>query len=142
MAGVAAATMSIGEAANRTGLSPYTLRYYEREGLLAGPVPRSESGHRIYAETHIEWLMACKRLRAAGMPLRAIARFVNLAKTGPATEAERLSLLRDHQHDLTAEIAELSSRLAHISNKIGIYEGRSVQDGFAAACADRPDEDA
>ena len=118
--------MSIGEAAVRTGLTPHTLRYYEREGLLAGPVPRSESGHRVYAEAHIEWLMICKTLRASGMPVRAIARFVDLAQSGPGTEAERLGLLRDHQHRLTAEIAELSSRLAHIRSKIGIYEGRSA----------------
>jgi DNA-binding transcriptional MerR regulator len=137
-----AASMSIGEAANRTGLSPYTLRYYESEGLLAGPVPRSESGHRVYAETHIEWLLVCKTLRASGMPLRAIARFVNLAKAGPGTEAERLTLLRNHQHRLTAELAELSERLARISSKIGIYEGRHTDAGGAARCADRPDEDA
>lgn len=42
--------MSIGEAWDRTGLTPHTLRYHEREGLLAGPVPRSESGHRVYVE--------------------------------------------------------------------------------------------
>lgn len=137
-----AASMSIGEAANRTGLSPYTLRYYEREGLLAGPVPRSESGHRVYAEAHIEWLMMCKALRASGMPLRAIARFVDLVKAGPGTEAKRLTLLRDHQHRLTAEIAELSNRLAHISSKIGLYEGRPAQEDVAAACLDRPNEDA
>ena len=131
--------LSISEVADRTGLTPYTLRYYEREGLLAGPVPRSESGHRAYAEAHIEWLMICKNLRASGMPLRAIARFVDLAQSGPGTEAERLSLLRDHQHRLTTEIAELSSRLARISNKIGIYEGRSAQEGIAVACVDRPD---
>jgi DNA-binding transcriptional MerR regulator len=136
------ASMSISEAASRTGLSPYTLRYYEREGLLAGPVPRSEGGHRVYAETHIEWLLACKRLRASGMPLRAIARFVDLTKAGTGTKAERLSLLRDHQRRVTAELAELSERLARISSKIGIYEGRHPDPGAAARCADRPDEDA
>jgi DNA-binding transcriptional MerR regulator len=98
--------MSIGEAPDRTGSTPHTLRYYEREGLLAGPAPRSESGHRVYVEAHTEWLMMCKTLRASGMPLRAIAPVVDLVKTGPGTEAERLSLLRDHQDRLTAEIAE------------------------------------
>jgi DNA-binding transcriptional MerR regulator len=86
--------------------------------------------------------MMCEALRASWMPLRAVARFVDLVNTGPGTEAERLSLLRDHQRRLTAEIAELSSRPAHISNKIGIYQGRSAQEALAAACADRPDEDA
>jgi DNA-binding transcriptional MerR regulator len=135
-----AANMSISEVADRTGLTPYTLRYYEREGLLAGPVPRSESGHRVYAEAHIEWLLMCKTLRASGMPVEAIARFANLVKTGPSTEAERLALLRDHQHRLTTEMAELASRLAHVSSKIGIYEGRPALDGLATACTDRPDD--
>jgi hypothetical protein len=35
--------------------------------------------------------MMCKTPRASGMPLRAIARVVDLVKTGPGTEAERLS---------------------------------------------------
>ncbi|WP_208630234.1 MerR family DNA-binding transcriptional regulator, partial [Amycolatopsis kentuckyensis] len=40
--------MGIGEVAERTGLSVHALRFYEREGLLVGPVPRTVGGRRRY----------------------------------------------------------------------------------------------
>src|SRR6266545_8303312 len=111
-------TLSIGDMAERTGLSVHTLRYYEREGLLAGPVPRSEGGHRVYRTTHVELLKACKALRASGMPIETIRRFVDLVRTGAGSEAE-LTLLREHQHRLSEEVAALADRMARISRKIG-----------------------
>jgi len=43
-------TYGIAEAAQRTGLSTHTLRYYERDGLLLAAIARSGSGHRRYCE--------------------------------------------------------------------------------------------
>jgi len=43
-------TLSIGEVADRTGLSVHALRFYEREGLIANPVRRGPNGHRVYTE--------------------------------------------------------------------------------------------
>jgi DNA-binding transcriptional MerR regulator len=113
--------LSIGDIADRTGLSAHTLRYYEREGLLAGPVPRSESGHRVYNTAHVELLEICKTLRASGMPLESIRRFVDLVRYGSGGEAE-LAVLREHHHRLSEEITELADRLARTSGKIGLYE--------------------
>ncbi len=42
--------LSIGRAAERTGLSVHALRFYEREGLLATPVYRNQGGRRVYSE--------------------------------------------------------------------------------------------
>jgi DNA-binding transcriptional MerR regulator len=113
--------LSIGDIADRTGLSVHTLRYYEREGLLAGPVPRSESGHRVYNAAHVELLEICKTLRASGMPLESIRRFVDLVREGTGAEAE-LAVLREHQHRLSEEITELAGRMSRIRGKIGRYE--------------------
>ena len=57
--------LSIGEAAQRTGLSIDTLRFYEREGLLASPVERV-SGRRVYSEQQVSgWrCVACYARRA------------------------------------------------------------------------------
>jgi DNA-binding transcriptional MerR regulator len=50
--------LSIAEAAEATGLSAHTLRYYERTGLLE-PVSRNGSGHRRYRTADlielVEW---------------------------------------------------------------------------------------
>lgn len=46
--------LSIGEVAQRTGMSVHALRYYERNGLLAVDVPRTGSGHRRYLAEDVE----------------------------------------------------------------------------------------
>jgi len=51
--------LSIGEVAQRTGLSVHALRFYEREGLLASPIERTADGRRAYREQDLEWLDLC-----------------------------------------------------------------------------------
>jgi DNA-binding transcriptional MerR regulator len=122
-----AATLSIGDAAERTGLSAHTLRFYEREGILPDPIRRSPSGHRVYSEDDVEWLAICKGLRASGMPLAEIRDYVVLIKDGAGNEAERLTLLRRHQRNLTAQIDELKECFDWIEYKVGIYEQQIAQ---------------
>ncbi|SFK95999.1 MerR HTH family regulatory protein [Streptosporangium canum] len=62
--------LSIGQVAERTGLSVHTLRFYEREGILANPVSRGPGGRRCYSESDVEWLRLCIILRASGMERR------------------------------------------------------------------------
>ena len=57
------------EAAQKTGFSLDTLRYYERIGLLP-PVGRTAGGRRRYGDTDLLWLMTLRCLRDTGMPLR------------------------------------------------------------------------
>lgn len=52
----------IGEVAERTGVTPRTIRYYEEIGLLEGP-ERRKGEHRLYDETDVERLQELKRLR-------------------------------------------------------------------------------
>ncbi len=52
----------IGEVAERTGVTPRTIRYYEEIGLLAGP-ERRKGEHRLYDETDVERLEELMRLR-------------------------------------------------------------------------------
>jgi DNA-binding transcriptional MerR regulator len=113
--------LTIGEVAERTGLTVHTLRFYEREGLLAGPVPR-EHGRRVYSPAHVEWLEMCKALRSAGMPLPAIARFAAFVRRGDDTEAEQLGMLYEHQDRLAVQLKELTERMAQVGRKISCYE--------------------
>lgn len=114
--------LSIGQVAERTGLSVHALRLYEREGLLAGPVRRRSNGRRVYTEQDVEWLANCVRFRESGMPLATIRRFADLAREGRGNEGERLKLLREHQSRITARMAELTECLALIANKVRVYE--------------------
>jgi DNA-binding transcriptional MerR regulator len=114
--------LTIGQVAERTGLSVHALRFYEREGLLVTPVHRGTDRRRVYTEWDLGWLDVCIKLRASGMPLTAIRRYADLVRQGEGNEEDRLSLLRQHQQRVIAQIAELTECLDLITFKIQLYE--------------------
>jgi DNA-binding transcriptional MerR regulator len=113
--------LSIAEAAERTGLTAHTLRYYERDGLLLGEVERSSTGHRRYTAADLRWIEMVTRLRATGMPIRDVRRYAAMVRAGDGNEAERLDLLREHRARVLAQLAEVQEHLGAIDRKIGIY---------------------
>ncbi|WP_433317362.1 MerR family transcriptional regulator [Micromonospora sp. CA-269861] len=114
--------LSIGQVAQRTGLSVHTLRLYEREGLLASEVRRDGSGRRVYSAWDVEWLANCVKFRATGMPLATIGRLAQLVREGSGNEAERLTLLREHQFRITEQLTRLHDCLELINVKVASYE--------------------
>jgi DNA-binding transcriptional MerR regulator len=116
--------MTIAEAARRTGVSVHTLRYYERAGLVVTAVDRTAGGRRRYQQLDLDWITICTRLRATGMPIRAIRRYAELVSAGAGNEQERLALLEAHRADVTAKIAEAQENLTLIDHKIDVYRGR------------------
>jgi DNA-binding transcriptional MerR regulator len=123
--------LTIGQTADRTGLSIYTLRFWERQGILPGAVRRGPDGHRRYGEEDLEWLDICTSLRASGMPLATIRRYASLVRQGAGNEAERLTLLREHEQRVTTQMGELTRCLELISYKVKVYEDR-LADGTAS----------
>lgn len=120
-------SLSIAEAAKATGLSPYTLRYYEQIGLIA-PVER-RGGARRYGDADMRWLEFLVRLRATGMSMRDMQRYAQLRRQGntPASLAERQTLMEDHAQRVEADMRVLGETLDYIRNKIRIYETMRAQ---------------
>lgn len=114
-------TLSIQKAAAETGLSPDTLRYYERIGVLPG-VARSPSGHRRYAENDIGWIKLVQCLRATGMPIEELHRYAMLMQQGDSTAEQRLHLLEAHRQRITEEMGELTMALELVNRKIDGYD--------------------
>ncbi|MDO9378631.1 MAG: MerR family transcriptional regulator [Nocardioidaceae bacterium] len=119
-----AETLSIAEAAERTGLTTHTLRYYERDGLLLGPVSRTAAGRRAYGPADLQWIEMINRLRATGMPIREVRAYADLCRMGDGNEAERLGILHAHRDRVLAQLSEVTEHLGAINRKIGIYEDR------------------
>ncbi|MEN8654899.1 MerR family transcriptional regulator [Streptomyces sp. 21So2-11] len=113
--------LSIGEVAERTGLSVHALRFYECEGLLVGPVQRTTGGRRRYTAVDVDWLLICVKLRESAMPLADLKRFAELVRRGAGNEAERLQLLDAHQQRVEAQIQALKECRSVIAWKVDIY---------------------
>ena len=116
------AGLSIGQVAERTGLSVHALRFYEREGLLADPVRRESNGRRVYSEDDVDWLTMCIKFRSSGMPLDTIRKYTELVRQGSGNEADRLALLKSHQDHVRTQIEELNECLNVITWKVDIYQ--------------------
>lgn len=112
--------MKIQDVAARTRLSIHTLRYYEGLGLIA-PVARADNGHRTYCEQDVDRIVFVSRLRALGMPIAQIQRYMQLAQQGDATASERLQILERHEAAVTQKLQELHEHLALIRGKIAHY---------------------
>ncbi len=98
--------MKIGELAKRSGLSAYTIRYYERIGLIPY-ADRCRSGHRDYDASILVWIQFLDRLKTTGMPIRDMLHYAALRERGPATEAERQALLERHRAKVRAHVDDL-----------------------------------
>ncbi|NDJ76946.1 MAG: MerR family transcriptional regulator [Chloroflexi bacterium] len=112
---------SIQQVAEQTNLSPHTLRYYERIGLIH-PVHRGDNGHREYTAGDVGWIDFLKKLRATGMPIRQMLQYAQLQAEGDYTVNERLDILREHHTKIKAELDELLRYLEVIEYKIGHYQ--------------------
>lgn len=114
--------MTIGEFSNVTGIGAYTLRYYEKKGLLR--VGRDSIGRRDYKKDDIEWVKFLKRLKDTGMLLRDIKHYSDLRYQGDDTMEERMNLLLAHRRTVVEEQRKWNEYLHNLDEKIGIYQKR------------------
>jgi DNA-binding transcriptional MerR regulator len=112
--------LTINEVAKRTGLTAYTLRYYERIGLIA-PIARASGGQRRYATSDMDWLAFLMRLRATDMPIHRMQKFARLRSEGNGTAGERRAMLDNHLEDVLAKIQALQYSSKVLKAKIEFY---------------------
>ena len=100
--------MRVAELADTVGVTPDTVRYYERIGLLPAP-SRTPAGYRIYDESAVDRLRFIQGAQRIGLRLTDIAQLLAVRDTGvcPCEPAEQL--LRRRLADLDAELARLAA---------------------------------
>ncbi len=118
--------LTVGEAAAKVGLTTYTLRWYEQEGLLPA-VPRDAAGRRRYRRSDLDRLDLLVRLRATGMPVSDMRRYATLARAGDATVGERARLFEAHRDRVLERIADLRRDLEIVDRKIAWYRASAAR---------------
>lgn len=129
------ARLTVQEMAERSGVSPHTLRYYERIGLL-GPIERTPSGHRRYALEDLGWVQLLLCLRETGMGIQDMLRFVNADGSERSIAERRLALLEAHRDAVRARQREVARYLETIEGKLAAY--RATLDRADAATEPSP----
>jgi MerR family transcriptional regulator, copper efflux regulator len=100
--------ITIGEAAQRTGVPAKTIRYYESIGLLR-PAARGENRYRTYGDKEVETLRFINRARALGFSLKEVDELLALYRDRrrPSRDVKRLALR--HVEALDRKIEELTA---------------------------------
>lgn len=118
--------MTIAEVSRRYQLSPDTLRYYERIGLIPA-VGRTKSGIRDYSESDCNWVEFIKCMRGAGLPIESLVEYVALFVQGDKTIPARKLLLIEQRQKLAQRISEMQDVLARLDTKIEGYDSHLLQ---------------
>lgn len=110
--------MRIREVSERYGISAYTLRYYEKIGVIP-PVSRDAGGQRNYSEQDLYWVEVVQCLRSVGMPLETAAAYVRRERDGCFTPQDKLELFEEQRRVVLAQRAQLDALLELLGEKIG-----------------------
>ncbi|HWS30546.1 MAG TPA: MerR family transcriptional regulator [Clostridia bacterium] len=117
--------MTIAEISKRFGLTPDTLRYYERVGLIPR-VKRTRGGIREYDEEDCRWIEFVKCMRSAGLPIEVLIEYVDLFQQGEASASARKQLLIEQRDQLAAKMEEMRKTLDRLNDKIERYQQHLV----------------
>ncbi|WP_394236570.1 MerR family transcriptional regulator [Niallia oryzisoli] len=113
-------TYSISEVAKKLNVTVYTLRYYDKEGLLPF-VERTPSGTRLFKESDMEALKVIQCLKSTGMPIKEIKNFIAWCSEGDATLRQRYDMFLERKAAVELQLEELNKTMELINHKCSYY---------------------
>ena len=114
-------TYTVGEMAEIMGVTPSTLRYYDKEGLLPF-VERTGGGSRVFKDSDYEGLKVIEYLKRTGLSIKEIRNFIDMAMEGDATIDARLALFEERREAVEKQIAQMQETLALLNFKCWYYQ--------------------
>lgn len=112
---------TINEVANICNISPYTLRFYDKEGLLPF-ISRNHSGNRQFSDSDLNVIKLICCLKNTGMQVKDIKRYIDLAMQGQETSGQRKQIMIEHRKNVLNQIDDLKKNLNIIDLKIALYD--------------------
>ena len=135
-------TYTISQAAERLGVTAYTLRYYDKEGLLPF-VGRSQGGARVFTDQDLENLRIISCLKASGMPIKDIREFLHWCALGDESLSQRYQMFLERKAAVEAQMEQLRRTMEVIKDVYkrqvkaerrggGVYRGAPLERRAAA----------
>ncbi len=126
---------TISDVAEMLGVSTYTIRYWDKEGLF--PLVKRVNGIRIFEDKDFAWLRMLNCLKNINMPIKKIKEYVDLALKGDETLKERYELILEQEKSIEEQIKQLKYYKKQIDFKKAYYE-EAIKAGSEAAVKDWP----
>jgi DNA-binding transcriptional MerR regulator len=115
-----------GGLAKAAGVSPDTIRHYERIGVLPR-ASRTESGYRVYSAQAVERVFVVRRALRIGFTLAELAEVLKSRDAGGAPCHRVYKLAQEKLEGLTADIAALKQTQRYLRQVLGDWEQRMQQ---------------
>ena len=112
---------TVKEVAEKTGLTPYTVRYYLKEGLFPN-VERDSNGTRLFKESDLEAFYMIECMKRCGMTISEIHRYMEWLMEGDRNIDKCLALFQGKMDVLKNEMHRLKECMEAVSYKIWYYE--------------------
>ena len=119
-------TYTIKEVAEKTDLSIYTLRFYDKQGLLPF-VSRNPSGYRAFTDGDLHLLHTICCLKDTGMKITDIRQYIAYVMQGTSSIDQRKALLQAHRQAILAKQAAIAKNLQEIDLKLNMYASPAAE---------------
>lgn len=124
--------LKVSQLGARAGVSPDTVRYYDRLGLLPA-TGRSESGYRLYDERAVERLRQIRQAQRMGLRLSQIGELLQTLDGGECPCEETVDAMTERREEIDAEIARLTALRDQLV--------AAISAGVDGECCDRSEDE-
>ncbi len=108
---------TVKQAAQRLGMSEYTIRFYTDKGLIPS-LKRDGNNRRLFDEESLHYLATVKCLRECGMPVDSVKAYCDLCSQGDSTIQARYDILLKQTEAARRQLEEAQARLKHLNHKV------------------------
>ena len=129
--------MTIKEVCEKYDITPDTLRYYERVGVIP-EVHRTKGGIRDFSDEDIAWVENAICMRSAGVPVEMLIEYVRLFQEGDGTFQARRDILAEAREEIQKHLDKYQATMDRINYKISRYD-EAIKTGVLTW--DKPKED-
>lgn len=112
--------MNIKEASEQTGVSSAAIRYYEKESLIPA-IDRTEVGNRDIDERILRRIRFVTQMRAAGMSIDNLRRYIELFDAQEDNTKEQIALLKTQLATMEEKRDDLQSAIDHLNYKLNHF---------------------
>ncbi|HCM87753.1 MULTISPECIES: MerR family transcriptional regulator [Enterococcus] len=113
--------MNISEVATKFEMTPATIRYYEKQGLIP-PITRNNSGVRDFQEEDLNWVEFIKCMRDSGLSIDSLAKYSELYQQGDSTLVARKKILLDEYQKLLEKQRLINGTVDRLEKKLDNYD--------------------
>lgn len=113
--------MTIKEVCEKFDITPDTLRYYERVGVIP-EVHRTKGGIRDFTDEDVAWVENAICMRSAGVSVEMLIEYVRLYQEGDGTFQARRDVLEEARQEVQKNIEKYQATLDRLNFKISRYD--------------------